>query len=225
MKGSAVRYVDISPQIAVDTAVWPGDREFQRDARWSLAAGDSVSVSTITTTTHIGAHIDAPSHVREGAPGIESTPIDACLGKCLVADVSDLVDREVWPHGFALADRVRVRITKFFGQDGPVERLLLRHRSAAMMRWDPHTPGVDPELIRWFGEQGGRLLGLDLASFDPERSTELPAHHAAIDAGIVMLEGLDLSRASEGVAQLSALPVPWFGADAAPVRAVLGYAD
>ncbi|WP_205881434.1 cyclase family protein [Leucobacter coleopterorum] len=96
-KGSLVRYVDISPQIEAGTAVWPGDQGFRRDPRWNLSDGDSVSVSTVTTTTHIGAHIDAPSHVREGAPSIESTPIDACLGKCMVIDVSSLVDRATVP--------------------------------------------------------------------------------------------------------------------------------
>ncbi|QIK62644.1 arylformamidase [Leucobacter viscericola] len=227
-KGSLVRYIDISPQIEAGTAVWPGDQGFQRDPRWNLSSGDSVSVSTVTITTHIGAHIDAPSHVREGAPSVESTPIDACLGKCLVVDVSGLLERGSQPHGYAPAAEVWTRIAKLSEQDlecGPIERLLLRHRAAPMTVWDPQTPGIDPELVRWFGEQGGRLLGLDLASFDPERSTELPAHHAAIDAGVVMLEGLDLSHAEEGIAQLTALPIPWRGADAAPVRAVLGYAD
>lgn len=228
MRGSAVRYIDISPQIEAGTPVWPGDHGFQRESRWTLEAGDSVTVSTVTTTTHVGAHIDAPSHVIQGAPSVESTPIEACIGSCLVVDVSDLVDRTLQPHGFAQAAEVRARIAAMTEQDpacGAIERLLLRHRAEHTAQWDAQTPGVDPELIEWFGEQGGRLLGLDLDSFDPERSTALAAHHAAIEAGIVMLEGLDLSVATEGTAQLFALPIPWLGADAAPVRAVLGYVD
>lgn len=226
-----MHYIDISPHLDASSTVWPGDRAFQRESRWSIAAGDSVAVSTVTTTTHIGAHIDAPSHVRRGGAAIESTPIEACLGACLVLDVSGLVDRASTPHGCAPAAAVRQRIaaltasTAQLPEHSPIERLLLRHRATPPMQWDSHTPGVDPELIRWFGAQGGRLLGLDLASFDPERSTELPAHNAAIDADVVMLEGLDLTRAPEGAAHLTALPIPWLGADAAPVRAVLSYAD
>jgi len=86
-------------------------------------------------------------------------------------------------------------------------------------------PGLDPELVEWFGAQGGRLLGIDLDSFDPTDSKELPAHHAALTHGVVILEGLDLGPAPEGVSELMALPVPWLGADAAPVRAVLRLQD
>lgn len=221
-----MRYIDVSPQLDADSVVWPGDHEFRRVSRWSVEAGDAVSVSTVTTTTHIGAHIDAPSHVQEGAATIEATPIEACIGSCLVIDVADLVIRSSSPHGFVRAHAIRMRIEETLERHSPEilpERILLRHRTAALTQWDSHTPGIDPEFIRWFGAQGGLLIGLDLASFDPEQSKDLPAHHAAVEAGVVMLEGLDLSEAADGVAQLVALPVSWRGADAAPVRAVLSY--
>ncbi len=215
--------IDISPAITPSSPVWPGDTGFRLDANWSLSAGDSVAVATVTSTTHVGAHIDAPSHVIGGAPSIYETPLDACIGDCLVVDVSDLVDRETSPHGRAAADAVRERVRRH--ADAPVERLLLRHYAAAQTVWDPKLPGVAPELMEWFAQQGGRLMGIDLASYDPVDSKTLDCHRAAIAGGVVLLEGLDLGSAPEGAAEVIALPLPWRDADASPVRAVLRTPD
>lgn len=215
-----MRFVDISPQVRTDSPVWPGDAPFELNPKWSIEAGDSVTVGTVTTTTHVGAHIDAPAHVVAGAPSVADTPIDACVGPCLVLDVGDLVDPGTSPHGQPGADAVRARIERAIGP-APVERLLLRHRRSPQPSWDEDLPGVHPELMRWFAAQGGRLMGIDIASFDPARSAELACHREAIAHGVVLLEGLDLSAAPEGEAELIALPLRWAGADASPVRAVL----
>ncbi|MBN9612601.1 MAG: cyclase family protein, partial [Actinobacteria bacterium] len=176
-----MRFIDISPTVRAESPVWPGDSPFELAAKWSIGAGDSVSVGTVTTTTHIGAHIDAPAHVVAGAPTIDETPLDACIGPCLVVDVSDLVDRSRVPHGQVAAEAVRVRAG---AGDTSVERLLLRHYPAPQREWDPALPGIDPALMRWFAAQGGRLLGIDLASFDPAESKELAAHRVGVEHGV-----------------------------------------
>jgi len=218
------RIIDISPAVRGGTPVWPGDAEFSLEAKWSIDGGDSVTVGTVTTTTHIGAHIDGPSHIVGGAPSVYETPLDACIGPCVVLDVSDLLDRSSSPHGQAPLAAVRERLASIVHSSvahGPVERLLLRHYPSPAASWDPELPGVSVEFMRWFAGQGGRLVGIDLASFDPAESKTLDAHRAGIDGGVVLLEGLDLSAAPEGPAELIALPLPWPGADASPVRAVL----
>lgn len=211
--------IDISPMVTGATPTWPGDTEFSLTDNWSFDAGDAVTVGTVTSTTHIGAHIDGPSHVVAGAPSVYDTPLDACVGDCLVLDVSDLVDRSASPHGQVPAATVRERAQAH--TDASIPRLLLRHYRAPQSSWDPQLPGIDPELMTWFAEQGGRLMGVDLASYDPADSKTLDCHRAAIGSGVVLLEGLDLSRAPEGFSELIALPLPWQGADASPVRAVL----
>ena len=60
--------IDISPLISARTAVWPGDVGFQRRVALRLSAGDTVELSSFTTTCHVGAHADAPSHFAEAAP-------------------------------------------------------------------------------------------------------------------------------------------------------------
>lgn len=223
---------DLSPMVTPETPHWPGDQDFTQVQRWRIADGSSVNVATMTTSAHIGSHIDAPAHVIDGGPTIDSIPLDACIGACLLVDVTDLIDRTLSPHAPAPASAIRARIATLPAasaatrQDdaasvGGIERILLRHRSAPGSAWLTDSPGIDPEFVTWFAEQGGCLLGIDLDSFDPLTSQVLPAHHAAISGGVVMLEGLALAAVPEGIGDLAALPIAWAGADAAPVRAVL----
>ena len=55
---------DISPFIVESLAVWPGDTPPRREILLDLARGDSVTLSTLHATVHLGAHADAPSHYR-----------------------------------------------------------------------------------------------------------------------------------------------------------------
>lgn len=218
--------IDLSPPVSTVSPHWPGDHGFSRNERWSIAGGETVNVATVTTTGHIGSHIDAPSHVVEGGASSEHTSLEAGIGPCLVLDVTRAIDRGRTPHGFAPSSVIREQLLALRGstsatQDRPIERILLRHRTTAPHTWYENSPGLDPEFVRWFGEQGGLLIGVDLDSFDSLDSKDLPAHRAAVDSSIVILEGLDLARAPEGNAELIALPAHWVGSDAVPVRAVL----
>lgn len=216
-----MRHIDISPAVRKGIAVWPGDTEFSFDTTWSIEDGDSVNVGAVTTTTHIGAHIDAPSHVIDGAATVFSTPLEACIGPCLVVDVSDQVDRSASPNRPPSLTKIVAKVAAL--TDSPVERLLLRHERISRQAWHTDLPGVLPEVMRWFAGQGGKLMGIDIASFDPANSKSLECHREAFAHEVVLLEGLDLSAASEGVSELIALPLPWVDADASPVRAVLRY--
>ena len=62
--------IDISPALSPATAVWPGDVPFSQNYACRIAGGANIDLSSITTTVHIGAHCDAPSHYRLGGEGI-----------------------------------------------------------------------------------------------------------------------------------------------------------
>ena len=82
--------------------------------------------------------------------------------------------------------------------------------------------GVEPALVEWLSAAGVRLLGIDTPSVDPLGSDDLPAHRALAAHGMVWIEGLLLDGVAAGLYELLVLPLPLEGAEAAPVRAVLG---
>ncbi|MHC4858952.1 MAG: cyclase family protein, partial [Planctomycetota bacterium] len=83
---SGPRIIDISPVVSERTAVWPGDVEFRRRISMSQESGDNIDLSAITTTVHVGAHADAPSHYAPGGAAMAEVPLDPYFGPCQVIE-------------------------------------------------------------------------------------------------------------------------------------------
>src|SRR5215831_5520797 len=79
---------EISPPITSRLAVWPGDTPPRREVLCDLSRGDTVTLSTLHGTVHLGAHADAPSHYGLDAPAIDSRSLDYYLGECQVMRVA-----------------------------------------------------------------------------------------------------------------------------------------
>jgi arylformamidase len=200
---------DLTPTISPALKVWPGDTPPEREVLLDMAAGANLTLSTLRTTVHVGAHADAPSHYGHGAPTIDRRPLDLYLGPCQVLKIP--ARRGVMLH----ADDLR-------GAAIAAPRVLFATGTFP----DPHLFNEDfaalsPDLVDHLHEQGVRLVGVDTPSLDLFHSKDLPAHHACLRHDMAVLEGLLLAQVPEGVYELIALPLPIAGADGSPVRAIL----
>ena len=200
---------DISIALREGTPEWPGDTPYA--CRWAslIANGESVNVSAVIGSPHVGTHADAPLHVRDGWPGSHELPLDAFIGQASVVDVtahSGLIDAD------ALV----------YDPDVHGERLLLRTgRTIAGGQFPNEWPCLSEACVRMLVGRGLRLLGVDAPSVDPRESKTLPVHHLLFSANAYILENLDLRRVPAGLYELIALPLKLMALDAAPVRAVL----
>jgi arylformamidase len=134
-------------------------------------------------------------------------------------------DLEVFVGPAEVVDVTGVEVVKpSHVSDLTADRLLLKTDASTLAEeeWPDRITSIAPETVSMLAEEGVVLLGTDAPSVDPLDSTDLPAHHALIDAGILNLEGLRLSDVPPGSYSLLALPLKLEGADAAPIRAVLG---
>ncbi len=78
------------------------------------------------------------------------------------------------------------------------------------------APELDGAAARALVGQGVRLVGVDRMSVGDEE-----AHRVLLGAGIVVVEGLDLSAVEPGAYELYCLPLRLMGSDGAPARAIL----
>lgn len=203
---------DVSPPIRPGVPVWPGDTEYRAELSWAIARGDSVNVSAVTTTPHLGAHADAPFHVAGDGAGVAELPLEPFLGPCRVVEVP--------PEPLILPQHLSENGGAVDLADPP--RLLLKTGSVGDRSSFPESfSAVSPELARALGEAGALLVGIDTPSVDPLDSKDLAAHHALVAGGVVNLEGLLLDEVPPGLYELIALPLRLEGLDASPVRAVL----
>src|SRR5712675_1322419 len=77
---------DLSPPITTSLAVWPGDTPPSREVLMHLERGDSVTLSTLRSTVHLGSHADGPNHYGRGEPDVGEMPLEHYLGPCVVLD-------------------------------------------------------------------------------------------------------------------------------------------
>jgi arylformamidase len=203
---------DISVPVSESLVVWPGDPPVRITKALDLEQGDVATVSRLELGAHTGTHVDAPLHfIRDGRP-IDTLDLNVLIGVSWVAHA---------PVVSALTAEALARL------DVPLdtERLLVRTTNSD--RWAKDGTGFDEGFVaiteggaRWLVERGIRLVGVDYLSVGPYRDT-VRTHQILLGAGVIVLEGLDLSRITSGKYHLVCLPLKIEGGDGAPARAVL----
>jgi arylformamidase len=202
---------DITPPITIAMAVWPGDTPLSREVLRDLARGDSVTLSTLRATVHLGAHADGPNHYGPEAPGIGERPLHHYLGECQVVEAR-------------VGRAQRIRPADIPGGPAALTSPRILFRTGTFpdhTRWNSDFAALSPELIDALAARQVITVGIDTPSVDLQDSKDLPAHKAILRHDMAILEGLDLSLVPPGRYELIALPLRLMGFDASPVRAIL----
>jgi arylformamidase len=199
---------DISPPIAADSPLFPGDEPYSQ--RWTarIGPGCPVNLSAITMSPHIGAHADAPLHYADGERSSGQLELAPYLGPCRVIHAigcGPLVQPEHLAHAV----------------DALPPRVLVRTCITAPTQWSAEFASFAPETIAWLAGLGVKLVGIDSQSVDPASSKTLDSHHQLLRHDLRVLENLVLDAVPAGDYELIALPLKLATADASPVRAVL----
>ncbi len=199
---------DISPPITDRIAVWPGDTPPSREVLCDMNKGANITLSTLRSTVHLGAHADAPCHYGKDAATIDQRGLDYYLGNCQVVRVGA-------PRG------ALVRPSDLPGDIRATRLLLATHTFPDSTNFTEDFAALSVELIDSLHERGVRLVGIDTPSVDLFDSKDLAAHNRILRHDMAILEGLVLRDVPDGVYELIALPLRLVGFDASPVRAVL----
>lgn len=199
---------DISPPLSPEIAVFPGDTPLTRQRLYDMALGHNITLSTLHTTVHVGAHADAPSHYGVAGRTMEAQPIDLYIGRCQV------IEARWWPGQRISPNDISDEIT--------CERVLIKTGSwPDPTVFNPDFAALSPEAVHMLADRGVRLVGVDVPSVDAADSKDLPSHGAFLMRDVAIIECLDLSAVTPGEYVLVALPLKLVGFDASPVRAVL----
>lgn len=202
------KWIDISQPLTNNIAEWPGDTPFSYEVAFSTAVTGSVNIGKLTTSTHMGTHIDAPFHFDDNGLKVLDLPIDLYIGRARVIDVT----------GFESIGRAELSDKDF----GGAERILLKTANREDFEHFPQTFSVLREDIGPFlKEKGVRLIGTDAPSVDPETSKTMDGHHTLNDNGVMILENIVLNDVAPGDYELIALPLALKDGDGSPVRAVI----
>ena len=203
-----MKIYDISPLISERIGVFPGDTRFERNVLLDMEKGHNIGLSSMTSSTHVGAHADAPNHYSAKGQGIAERDLTRYLGQALVIEAK--VGR---------GERVS---QKHLSTEKTAERILVRTNSFPNPdQWNSDFASFSPELIETWASKGVKTIGIDTPSIDPEDSKEIPSHAMVSKYDMSILEGIVLTGVPEGLYTLIALPLKIENADASPVRAIL----
>jgi len=207
-----MRTYDITLTITPEMIVWPGDPPVNMHRTSSIASGDSSNVTQISMSCHTGTHVDAPDHFMNNGKTVESLSLDLLVGRAYVLHLpnvnlitaSILMDADIPPR---------------------TRRLLFKTRNSdywanGNKEFQTDFVGLSVDAAELLVDRNVKLVGIDYLSIAPYKQGR-PVHTILLDAGMVVIEGLDLSRVSQGRYTLHCLPLKLGGAEGAPTRAIL----
>jgi arylformamidase len=203
---------DISLPISKSIVVWPGDPPVRITQPLHLDRGDEATVSHLDMGAHTGTHVDAPAHFIRGGSGVDVLDLNVLVGPALVVHALEV-------------DALSAEVLAALPIPPGTERVLFRTRNSELWargerEFQEDFVAITGDGARWLIERGIRLVGIDYLSVAPFDDVT-PTHQALLWAGIVPLEGLNLSNVDPGTYQLACLPLKIAGADGAPARAIL----
>jgi arylformamidase len=203
---------DISLTISPDMPTWPGDPSVEFERVSKIEDGANANVTRMNMSVHTGTHVDAPYHFLEGGKSVESLPLRALTGRVYVLHLPevDLITSEVLERA-DIPPRTR--------------RLLFRTRNSefwARNENDFQTDfvGISEDGARFLVKRGVKLVGVDYLSVAPYKQSR-PTHEILLQSGVVIVEGLNLSKIAQGRYTLYCLPLKLAGCDGSPARAIL----
>lgn len=211
---------DISVPVFNQMVSWPGDPGVTVERTLDLQCGDPATVSFLRMGSHTGTHVDAMSHFKKDAPTLDGMDLGIYIGRALVVEIED-------PKAITLGELQR---KPSFLDLRKAERVLFKtvNSQTAWYRepFNEHFCHLNPHAADFLIELGVKLIGIDYLSVEAYHAkslyeAEAPTHHRLMDAGVHILEGLDLSGVSAGWYELICLPLKIADGDGAPARVVL----
>jgi arylformamidase len=204
---------DISLTISPSLPTWPGDPQLELAKFESMEKGAHNNVSRISASVHLGTHVDAPYHFLNDGAAVDALPLEILTGPCYVVQLPDGVEAITAD----VLDRTEI--------NSEMKRILFGTRNSHLWARGESTFQTDFVAItedgaQWLVERGVRLIGVDYLSVAPYGDS-VPTHTVLLKAGVVIVEGLNLSNVMRGFYDLYCLPLKIAGCDGAPARAIL----
>lgn len=201
-------WIDISQPLNSNLAHWPEDTPYQYDIPVTKTMSGSVNIGQITTSTHIGTHVDAPYHFLDNGKRILDLDINRYIGKCKVVDLSE----------FPIINQKALKSKNLPYTDRLLIKTALPNDPT---RFPEEVAYITPDAAAYMNGIGVKLVGVDTPSVDAINSKALSGHHALHKQDIYILENVMLDGIEEGDYELVALPLALEEADGSPVRAVI----
>jgi arylformamidase len=207
-----MRTYDISLTISSDLPTWPGDPGITLERTEKIEDGDNANVSRLDMGVHTGTHVDAPVHFLSGGSAVDQLDLKILTGRAYVLNLPEV-------------DLITAPVLEASNIPPRTRRVLFKTRNSEFWArgesiFQTEFVGLSADAAEYLVERGIKLIGVDYLSVAPYKHSR-PTHEILLSAGVVIIEGLDLTEVSQGRYTLYCLPLKLLGSDGAPARAIL----
>lgn len=176
----SVKMYDLTQRLSIHTPPWPsymplGIQYFKRIAGAHMGQGANGQI--ITTSNHVGTHIDGEIHFHASGRTIGNVPMQEWVGPGVVVDISDSVgDYDLYSP-------------ELFMQKADIQKgdILIINTGYHKYAWDqPESdelryfvkhPGPDPSFHKWALDMQIKWIGVDCGSADHPMNTIIRNWH------------------------------------------------
>ncbi len=205
-----MKIYDVTVPIAKDMVIYPGDPAIRIERRHKLnEKGSKFNVSRFSFSAHTGTHIDAPFHLFEKGATVDQIALELLIGRVRVVEVTAPRIDEAALEEFDFTADARI----FF----KTRNSYLWSQKKFVQDYVSITPGAARALVN----DGIKVVGIDYLSVDKFDAAEPETHRTLLEAGTVVIEGLDLREIEAGDYEMLCLPLKVKDGDGAPARVVL----
>lgn len=177
---------------------------------------DGYSVTELSIATHIGTHIDAPSHLLADGSTIDQLPAGKLIRPAMVVSLQMDRPREISASDLEASEAIHAR---------PGDALLVRTGWGAkfgLPEYGDH-PYLSENAARWIVGRGFELVGFDLTTPEipghlrPE-GFDFPVHKILLGNDVLIMEHLFLEEVAGERVELFVGALKVAGGDGAPAR-------
>ena len=171
---------DLTQRLSVHTPPWPsymplGVQYFKRLA--GAHQGQGANGQIITTSNHVGTHVDGEIHFHASGRTIGDTPLDHWYGPGVVVDISDEVDDYDLYSPDMLMKKAEIKEGDILIINTGYNRFGWDQPESDELRYFVRHPGPSPEFHQWALDMKIKWIGVDCGSADHPMNTIIRNWH------------------------------------------------
>lgn len=203
-------WIDITATIFDGMTRWPDDPHVQIGRVAAIDEGAEANVTAISTTAHVGTHIDAPLHFIPDGADVASVPLEKLVGAAKVFHINN--SKEI-----SLGDIQYLDIAEG-------DRILFRTRNSET-EWE-QLPFMEDyvylstDAANFLAKKRISCIGIDYLSLG-NKDNDPEVHKLILGTSIIIIEGLKLRDVTPGVYDMVCLPLKIKDSDGAPCRVII----
>ena len=208
-----MKIIDLSHTLHPQMPVFPGDEPPAFDPMASIET-NGYQEYKITSSGHVGTHIDAPAHVYKNGTSIADLPLDRFYGTATIIDLERTGSRHIEIE----------MLKEYESRINDCDFVLLKtgwSKNWGSDSYFSNFPVLSEKAAGWLVEKNIKGVGIDAISVDEIDSTTLTVHKILLEKGTIIIENLtNLNYIKQEIFTFSCLPLKIQNGDGSPTRAI-----